>query len=109
MLPAGVEIKTPSEINFLITYLGYPNSGAKKKAYIDPEIMETKRILKKTGINDNTLGWAHAYVKRFPNKETTKKLIKYYLEPYGWSRYIQNSGGFGIHMSCAYANINKIK
>jgi len=96
-------------IDFLITYLGYPNSGAKKKAYIDPEIMETKRILKKTGINDNTLGWAHAYVKRFPNKETTKKLIKYYLEPYGWSRYIQNSGGFGIHMSCAYANINKIK
>ena len=96
-------------IDFLITYLGYPDSGAKKKAYIDPEIMETKRILKKTGINDNTLGWAHAYVKRFPNKETTKKLIKYYLEPYGWSRYIQNSGGFGIHMSCAYANINKIK
>ena len=96
-------------IDFLITYLGYPDSGAKKKAYIDPEIMETKRILKKTGINDNTLGWAHAYVKRFPNKETTKKLIKYYLEPYGWSRYIQNSGGFGVHMSCAYANINKIK
>ena len=96
-------------IDFLITYLGYPDSGAKKKAYIDPEIMETKRILKKTGINDNTLGWAHAYVKRFPNKETTKKLIKYYLEPYGWSRYIQNSGGFGIHMSCAYADINKIK
>ena len=66
-------------IDFLITYLGYPDSGAKKKAYIDPEIMETKRILKKTGINDNTLGWAHAYVKRFPNKETTKKLIKYYF------------------------------
>jgi hypothetical protein len=63
-------------IDFLITYLGYPNSGAKKKAYIDPEIMETKRILKKTGINDNTLGWAHAYVKRFPNKETTKKVDK---------------------------------
>ena len=34
--------------------------------------MDTKRILKKTGINDNTLGWAHAYIKRFPNKETTK-------------------------------------
>ena len=84
-------------------------SGAKKKAYIDPEIMDTKRILKKTGINDNTLGWAHAYIKRFPNKETTKKLIKYYLEPYGWSRYIQNSGGYGMHMSCAYADINKIK
>jgi hypothetical protein len=51
----------------------------------------------------------HAYVKRFPNKETTKKLIKYYLEPYGWSRYIQNSGGFGMHMSCAYADLDKIR
>ena len=103
----GVTVHTM--VDFLITYIGYPKSGAKKKAYIDPEIMDTKRILRKTGINDNTLGWAHAYVKRFPNKETTKKLIKYYLEPYGWSRYIQNSGGFGMHMSCAYANINKIK
>ena len=103
----GVTVHTM--IDFLITYLGYPDSGAKKKAYIDPEIMDTKRILKKTGINDNTLGWAHAYIKRFPNKETTKKLIKYYLEPYGWSRYIQNSGGYGMHMSCAYADINKIK
>ena len=48
------------------------------------------------------------YVKRFPNNDTTKKLIKYYLEPYGWSRYIQNSGGYGIHMSCAYADLSKI-
>ncbi len=95
-------------IDFLITYLGYPESNAPKKNYIDPAIMQRDVVLKKTHITDYTLGWAHAYVKRFPNNDTTKKLIKYYLEPYGWSRYIQNSGGYGIHMSCAYADLSKI-
>ena len=32
-------------IDFLITYLGYPDSGAKKKKYIDPE-RQQKRLLR---------------------------------------------------------------
>ena len=90
----GVTVHTM--VDFLITYIGYPKSGAKKKAYIDPEIMDTKRILRKTGINDNTLGWAHAYVKRFPNKETTKKLIVASKKLFLLSEEYYNSAYLGL-------------
>ena len=33
-------------IDFLITYLGYPESGAKKKKYIDPERQQKEKVLK---------------------------------------------------------------
>ena len=69
-------------INFLFTYLGYPESGAPKKSYIDPERQQRKKVINKTW-GDNSLGWAHAYLKRFPDTDAAKTIIKYYMEPYG--------------------------
>jgi hypothetical protein len=94
-------------IDFLFTYLGYPDSGAPKKSYIDPEKQQRKKVINKTW-GDNSLGWAHAYIKRFPNTEATKTIIKYYMEPYGWWKKIAQSHGYGINCACAYADLSKI-
>ena len=94
-------------IDFLFTYLGYPDSGAPKKSYIDPEKQNRKLVINKTW-GDNSLGWAHAYIKRFPNTEATKTIIKYYMEPYGWWKKIAQSHGYGINCACAYADLSKI-
>ena len=94
-------------IEFLFTYLGYPVSGAPKKSYIDPEKQDRKLVLNKTW-GDNSLGWAHAYLKRFPNTDAAKTIIKYYMEPYGWWNKIAQSHGYGINCACAYADLSKI-
>ena len=95
-------------INFLFTYLGYPESGAPKKSYIDPERQQRKKVINKTR-GDNSLGWAHAYLKRFPDTDAAKTIIKYYMEPYGWWNKIAQSHGYGINCACAYADLSKIK
>ena len=95
-------------INFLFTYLGYPESGAPKKSYIDPERQQRKKVINKTW-GDNSLGWAHAYLKRFPDTDAAKTIIKYYMEPYGWWNKIAQSHGYGINCACAYADLSKIK
>ena len=95
-------------IDFLITYLGYPESGAKKKKYIDPERQQKEKVLK-ANFGDNSLGWTYAYLKRFPNTEVSKKIIKYYMEPYGYWTRIGWSHGYGINCACAYADLSKIK
>ena len=94
-------------IDFLFTYLGYPESGAPKKSYIDPEKQQRKKVINNHW-GDNSLGWAHAYIKRFPNTEATKTIIKYYMEPYGWWKKIAQSHGYGINCACAYADLSKI-
>ena len=94
-------------IDFLFTYLGYPDSGAPKKSYIDPKKQQRKKVINNHW-GDNSLGWAHAYIKRFPNTKATKTIIKYYMEPYGWWKKIAQSHGYGINCACAYADLSKI-
>ena len=83
-------------IDFLITYLGYPESGAKKKKYIDPERQQKEKVLK-SNVGDNSLGWAYAYIDRFPNTEVSKKIIKYYMKPYGYWTKIGWRHGYGVN------------
>ena len=92
-------------IDFLITYLGYPDSGAKKKKYIDPERQQKEKVLK-ANFGDNSLGWAYAYLKRFPNTDVSKKIIKYYMKPFGYWTKIGWSHGYGINCACAYADLS---
>ena len=52
---------------------------------------------------------SNAYLKRFPNTDVSKKIIKYYMKPYGYWTKIGWSHGYGINCACAYADLSKIK
>ena len=94
-------------IDFLITYYAYPESGAKKKSYVNPEKLD-KSDLRKQKDTDYTLGYLNVYYNRFPNHPTAQKVKKYYLEPYGW-KFTAMSSGYGLDLGCAYSNLEKLK